>query len=79
MSLSCNKETGETVEDLKEEVSELMTAKCQLPETTKPVLQSDRVFDKDSAGSLCGNTSPLTRVNASLPNKRAVRFYACFF
>ncbi|CAH8261596.1 unnamed protein product [Arabidopsis lyrata] len=71
MSLSCNKETGETVEDLKEEVSELMTAKCQLPETTKPVLQSDRVFDKDSAGSLCGNTSPLTRVNASLPNKRA--------
>ncbi|CAE5969119.1 unnamed protein product [Arabidopsis arenosa] len=72
LSLSCNKETGETVEDLREEVSELMTAKCQLPETTKPVSQSvDRVFDKDSAGSLSGNTSPLKRVNASVPNKRA--------
>ncbi|KAG7578440.1 hypothetical protein ISN45_Aa03g026240 [Arabidopsis thaliana x Arabidopsis arenosa] len=71
-SLSCNKETGETVEDLREEVSELMTAKCQLPETTKPVSQSvDRVFDKDSAGSISGNTSPLKRVNASVPNKRA--------
>ncbi|EOA30164.1 hypothetical protein CARUB_v10013280mg [Capsella rubella] len=74
VSLSCDKEAGENVEGLKEEVSELMTPKCQLPETTKPVSQSvDTVFDKDSAGSLCSrNTSPLKRVIASSPNKKAV-------
>ncbi|CAN8307973.1 unnamed protein product [Cochlearia groenlandica] len=72
--LSCDKETAE---DPNEEVvvSELMTAKCQLPETTKPVSQSvDRVFDKYSVGNSYGNTSPLNKVIASCPNKKPVRF-----
>lgn len=79
INLSSNKETEETADDVMEEVSNLMTVKCQLPETTKPVLQSvDRVFDKDSVGSLCrNNTSPLKRVIASSPNKKAVRFDQC--
>ncbi|CAN8258339.1 unnamed protein product [Cochlearia groenlandica] len=70
--LSCDKEIAE---DPKEEVvvSELMTAKCQLPETTKPISQSaDRVFDKYSAGNSYGNTSPLKKVIASSPNKKPV-------
>ncbi|XP_010488451.1 PREDICTED: uncharacterized protein LOC104766295 [Camelina sativa] len=72
ISLSCNREAGETGEDVEEEVSELMTPKCQLPETTKPVSQSvDTVLVKDSAGSLFRNTSPLKRVIASSPNKKA--------
>ncbi|VVA98541.1 unnamed protein product [Arabis nemorensis] len=72
INLSCDKETGETPEDPKEGVSEMMTAKCQLPETTEPVLQSvDRVVNQHSAGSLCGNTSPLKRVIVSSPNKKS--------
>lgn len=72
MSVSCNKETEEAPEDLKEEVSELMKAKCQLPETMKPVLQS--VDNKYLAGSLSGDISPLKRVLVSSPNKKTVRF-----
>ncbi|XP_010512823.1 PREDICTED: uncharacterized protein LOC104788735 [Camelina sativa] len=72
ISLSCNREAGETGEVIEEEVSELMTPKCQLPETTKPVSQSvDTVLVKDSAGSLSRNASPLKRVIASSPNKKA--------
>jgi len=41
---------------------------------TKPVSQSS-VFDKDSTGSFCRDTSPLKSVIASTPNKNAVRFY----
>lgn len=78
INLSSNQETEETADDVMEEVSNLMTAKCQLPETTKPVLQSvDRVFNKDSARSFCRNSSPLKRVIASSPNKKAVRFDQC--
>ncbi|ESQ37278.1 hypothetical protein EUTSA_v10002448mg [Eutrema salsugineum] len=76
VDFSCNKETVETktaaTEDPKEEVGELMTAKCPLPESTKQVSQSvDRVFDKHSAGSFCRNTSPLKKVLASSPNKKS--------
>lgn len=74
INLSCNKEAEETKiagsEDPKEEVAELMTGKL-------PVMQSvDRVIDNNnSAGSLCGNASPLKRVIASSPNKKPVRFF----
>ncbi|KFK35965.1 hypothetical protein AALP_AA4G060900 [Arabis alpina] len=72
INLSCDKEIGETAEDPKEEGSEMMTAKCQLPETTKPVLQPvDTVLNQHSAGSLCGYTSPLKRVIVSSPNKKS--------
>ncbi|KAL1197184.1 hypothetical protein V5N11_003595 [Cardamine amara subsp. amara] len=63
INFSCNKETEETPEDSKEEVSELMKDKCQLPETTKPLLQS--------AGSLSGNISSLKRVIVSSPIKKS--------
>ncbi|CAA7012987.1 unnamed protein product [Microthlaspi erraticum] len=71
INLPCDKETVETKiacsEDPKEEVAELMTGKFQLP-----VMQSvDRVFNNNnSAGNLCGNSSPLKRVIASSPNKK---------
>ncbi|KAF8099966.1 hypothetical protein N665_0234s0014 [Sinapis alba] len=60
VNLPCNEENGEVAEVPKEEASELIKAKCQLPEPTKDVSQSVDGLISKYFGS--GNTSPLKKV-----------------